>query len=76
MFPLLAAVATLGDKIDTAFYGFDIAIYKIFGAIQSGFLTQAAKAFTAFGDENFVIPLAVFGIVLCFFKRQENTALR
>ena len=72
MFPLLVAAATLGDKIDSAFYGFDIAIYKIFGAIQNGFLTQVAKAFTAFGDENFVIPIAVFGIVLCFFKKTRR----
>ena len=69
---LLVAAATIGDKIDSAFYGFDIAIYRIFGAIQNGFLTQVAKAFTAFGDENFVIPLAVFGIVLCFFKKTRK----
>ncbi|MBQ3905049.1 MAG: phosphatase PAP2 family protein [Eubacterium sp.] len=73
MYPmLLVAAVTIGDKIDSAFYGFDIAIYKIFGAIQNGFLTQIAKMFTALGDENFVIPVAVLGIVLCFFKKTRK----
>ncbi|MCR5207057.1 MAG: phosphatase PAP2 family protein [Eubacterium sp.] len=73
MYPMLIFVtAALGDKIDSLFYGFDIAIYKIFGAVQNGVLTQVAKIFTAFGDENFVIPLAVLGVVLCFFKKTRK----
>lgn len=69
---LMFLTLTIGDWIDKTFYGFDIAIYKFFGAIQNGFLTWVAKAFTALGDENFVIPMAVLGLVLCFFKKTRK----
>ncbi len=73
MYPVLIALAaTLGDKIDSAFYGFDVAIYKIFGAMQNGFFTAISKVFTSFGDENFVIPLAVLGVILCLFKKTRK----
>lgn len=72
MNPLLLAVATLGDKIDSAFYAFDIWAFSIFGAIQCDFLTVVAKIFTAFGDEAFVIPMVVLGIALCFFKKTRK----
>jgi undecaprenyl-diphosphatase len=72
MYSLLLAAATLGDKIDSVFYGFDVWVYKIFGAMQNGFLTQVAKIFTAIGDEGFVIPIAVLGLVLCFFKKTRK----
>lgn len=72
MNPMLMAVATLGDKIDGAFYGFDMWVYSFFGALQSGFLTTVAKIFTSFGDEAFVIPMAIFGVVLCFFKKTRK----
>lgn len=69
---LATAVATLGDKIDKAFYGFDMWVYHIFGSMQCGFLTGVAKFFTSFGDEAFIIPVAVLGIVLCFFKKTRK----
>jgi undecaprenyl-diphosphatase len=72
MNPLLLATVTLGDKIDQAFYGFDLWVYSIFGSMQCGFLTVVAKAFTALGDEAFVIPMAIVGIVLCFFKKTRK----
>ena len=64
--------AALGDTIDKTFYGFDMWVYRIFGALQNDFLTVVAKIFTAFGDENFVIPMAVLGLVLCFFKKTRK----
>ena len=69
---LLVAAATLGDKMDPVFRGFDMWVYHIFGAMQNSFLTVVAKIFTSFGDENFVIPVAVLGIVLCFFKKTRK----
>ena len=71
MYPMLM-VAALGDVIDKTFYNFDVWVYRIFGAMQNGFLTVVAKIFTAFGDENFVIPVAVLGLVLCFFKKTRK----
>ncbi len=63
---------TVGDSLDKAFYGFDTAIFKFFAAIQCTFLTYVAKFFTAFGDENFIIPIAVIGIVLLLFKKTRK----
>lgn len=69
---ILLLTATIGDKIDTAFFGFDTFIFGIFGSIQSSFMTIIAKIFTAFGDEAFVIPIVVLAVVLCFFKRTRK----
>lgn len=70
MNPIL--LAALGDTIDKTFYGFDTFVYTLFGAIQNGFFTLVAKIFTSFGDEAFVIPMAILGIVLCFFKKTRK----
>lgn len=64
--------ATLGDKLDSTFYNFDMLIFKFFGNLQNGFLTGVAKFFTAFGDENFIIPIVILGIILCFFKKSRK----
>lgn len=72
MYPMLLVAATLGDKIDSAFYAFDTWVFSVFGAMQSGFLTTVAKIFTSFGDEAFVVPMAVFGAVLCLFKKTRK----
>lgn len=71
MNPILLAV-TLGDKIDTAFFAFDTWVFSFFGGMQNAFLTTVAKIFTSFGDEAFVIPIAVLGAVLCFFKKTRK----
>lgn len=63
---------TLGDSIDKAFYGFDLAVFHFFGEMQNTFLTYLAKFFTTFGDEAFMIPIVVLGIVLCFFKKTRK----
>ncbi len=70
MNPIL--LATIGESIDKAFFGFDTFVYTLFGAIQNGFFTAIAKLFTTMGDEAFVIPMAVLGIVLCFFKKTRK----
>lgn len=72
MSPMILLTATLGDKIDTMFYGFDMWVYNFFGSLHCDFLTVVAKIFTSFGDEAFVIPMAVLGGVLCCFKRTRK----
>ncbi len=69
MYPVLM---TLGASIDSAFYSFDMWVFKFFGSMQNAFLTGLAKFFTTFGDEAFVIPVVVFGIALCFFKKTRK----
>ena len=63
---------TLGDSIDKMFYNFDIAVFEFFAGIQNSFLTALAKFFTSFGDEAFVIPMVVLGIVLMLFKKTRK----
>ncbi|MBQ9516885.1 MAG: phosphatase PAP2 family protein [Eubacterium sp.] len=72
MNPILLAAVTLGDKINDAFYGFDMWAFHFFGSIQNGFFTVLAKFFTTFGDEAFVIPMVIVGVVLCFFKKTRK----
>ncbi len=64
--------ATVGETLDASMHGFDMAIYRIFGAIQNDVLTVIAKLFTSIGDEMFVIPMAILGLVLLFFKRSRK----
>ncbi len=64
--------ATIGQTLDSAALGFDMAIYRVFGAIQNEALTVLAKLFTSIGDEMFVIPMAVLGLILCLFKRSRK----
>lgn len=63
---------TIGDSIDKVFYGFDIAVFKFFADIQNSFFTVLAKFFTAFGDEAFVIPMVILGVVLMLFKKTRK----
>jgi len=63
---------TLGETIDKTFSGFDMAIFHFFGSIQNTFLTYVAKFFTTFGDEAFVIPVAVLAVVLMLFKKTRK----
>lgn len=63
---------TIGDSIDKVFYNFDIAVFKFFADIQCSFLTVLAKFFTSFGDEAFVIPMVILGVVLMLFKKTRK----
>ncbi|MBQ6165269.1 MAG: phosphatase PAP2 family protein [Clostridia bacterium] len=64
--------ATIGETLDASMLGFDMAIYRVFGAIQNDILTMIAKMFTSLGDEMFVIPMAILGLILCLFKRSRK----
>lgn len=63
---------TLGDSVDQIFKGFDLWVFHFFGSMQCTFLNYVAKFFTSFGDEAFMIPMVVFGVVLCFFKKTRK----
>ena len=63
---------SVGDSIDRVFYGFDIAVFEFFAGIQNSFFTVLAKFFTSFGDEAFVIPMVIVGIVLMLFKKTRK----
>ena len=69
MYPILL---TLGENIDKVFSSFDLWVFHFFGSMQCTFLTYVAKFFTTFGDEGFIIPLVVLGIVLRFFKKTRK----
>lgn len=69
---LSPVLLTIGNSIDQAFSAFDLMVFRFFGSMQCGFLTYLAKFFTAFGDENFTIPIVVLSVVLCFFKRTRK----
>ena len=66
---------TLGDSIDRIFYQFDIAIFQFFAEIQNSFLTVVAKLFTSFGDQAFIIPMVILGLVMLFFKKTRKYGL-
>lgn len=66
---------TLGDMIDKAFYGFDMWFFNLFGSIQSTVLTYFAKTFTGLGEPEFIIIVAVAGLVMCFFKKTRKFGL-
>lgn len=72
MSPILLAAATMGERIDSVFYNFDLWVFSFFGNMQCDFLTYVAKFFTSFGDEMFVIPMVLLGAVLCLFKKSRK----
>ena len=66
---------TLGDSVDQIFKSFDLWVFHFFGSMQCTFLNYIAKIFTSFGDEAFVIPMVVLGVVLSFFKKTRKYGL-
>ncbi len=72
MLGIIPLTATIGDKLDTSFFGLDTAIFSFFGSLQNSVLTIAAKLFTSMGDENFIIPVAVIALILCLFKKTRK----
>ena len=72
MLPIIPLAATIGDKLDSTFFGFDTAVFSFFGGLQSSVMTIVAKLFTSMGDENFIIPVAVLALFLCVFKKTRK----
>lgn len=61
--------------LDTVFASFDFSVFEFFGKIQSAWLTPIVSAFTHLGDSEFIIPLAVVGVILCLFKKTRKVGM-
>ena len=58
------------------FDSFDMSVFTFFGEhIQSAAMNIVAEFITFFGGEEFVIPMAVLGLVLSFFKKTRKFGL-
>ena len=62
----------MGTWIDSTFHSFDYSVFEFFHSIQSSVMTAIANFFTCFGDEFFIIPMLVLGLVLCLFKKTRK----
>lgn len=58
--------------LDTVFASFDFAVFEFFGSIHTNWLTPIVEAFTHLGDSEFIIPMAVLGVILCMFKKTRK----
>ena len=72
MYLNLLLAGSIGNQLDSAFNGLDMAVFQFFGSIQNDFFTFLAKAFTAMASTKFVILIFVMGLVMCFFKRTRK----
>lgn len=55
------------------FDSFDMSVFTFFGEqIQSAAMNIVANFITFFGGSEFVMPMAVLGLVLCFFKKTRK----
>jgi undecaprenyl-diphosphatase len=58
------------------FDSFDMSVFTFFGEqIQSATMNIVANFITFFGGSEFVMPMAVFGLVLSFFKKTRKFGL-
>ena len=58
------------------FDSFDMSVFTFFGEhIHSSFMNVVAEIITFFGGEEFVIPMAVLGLVLSLFKKTRKFGL-
>ena len=64
--------SAFANWLDTTFASFDFSVFEFFGKIQSEFLTPIVSAFTHLGDSEFIIPLALVGVILCLFKKTRK----
>ncbi len=61
--------------LDTFFAEFDFSIFEFFGKIHAEWLTPIVSAFTHLGDTEFILPMAVLGLVLCLFKKTRRVGM-
>ncbi len=58
--------------LDTTFANFDFSVFEFFGSIHREWLTPIVSAFTHLGDSEFIIPLAIVGLIMCLFKKTRK----
>lgn len=55
------------------FDSFDMSVFTFFGEqIHSAVMTVVAEFITFFGGSEFIIPMAVIGLICCFFKKTRK----
>lgn len=59
----------MADFLDTAFYGFDTAIFAFFGSLQNEALNTVADIVTFFGSSDASLLYAVIAIILLFKRK-------
>ncbi len=59
----------MADFLDSAFYGFDTAIFSFFGSIQNEFLNSFADFITFFGSSDASLLYAIVAIFLLFKRK-------
>ncbi len=59
----------MAEFLDTAFYGFDTAIFSFFGSIQNEFLNGFTDFITFFGSSDASMIYAVIAIILLFKRK-------
>ena len=58
------------------FDSFDMSVFTFFGEhIHAAFMNVVAEIITFFGGTEFVIPMAVLGLILCFFKKTRKVGM-
>lgn len=62
----------LYEAINTTFYGFDTAVYRAIGSIQSIPMNKFAWFMTFFGGEQFFYIMMALAVVLCFPKKTRK----
>ena len=62
--------------LNTVFANFDFSVFKFFGdVLHQDWLTPVVSAYTHLGDSEFIIPMAVLGVVLCLFKKTRKVGM-
>lgn len=67
-----SATAGIGAWLDQTFFTMDYAVFEFFSKLQQEWLTPIVSAFTRLGDSEFVIPLLLLGLILCFSKKTRK----
>lgn len=68
-------LTVIADKLNSVFGAFDMFFFKLFGNIQSDFLTSVEKGITFFGDGKFVAVVLVAALVMLLFKKTRKVGL-
>ncbi|MCF0228938.1 MAG: phosphatase PAP2 family protein [Parasporobacterium sp.] len=72
---IILASTAIADWLNTNFAGFDMAIFKFFGGIQSDIGTFIARLFTSMGATIYAVLFLVLALVLVLFKRTRKVGL-
>lgn len=61
--------------LDSTFANFDFSVFELFSKIHTEWLTPIVSTFTHFGDSEFIIPMAILGLILCCFKKTRKVGM-